>query len=426
MNRIVLILLLLSSYLTSYGQEKGFTVKGKIDGVKNGSIAVIYTGPYNDLHKVDTIEIKNHKFQYKGIAKETKFVYMLVNGLDDRKVRSYGFPMFLDNSQITVNADVKDLEAAKIKGSELNDNYVQLLTKTDVFDLLRKNELDLRMASDKKETDRIEQLKKEQESYISSVLTYLESQPGFNNNLAVAYLIYDRIGRYLKGDRLLAVLDKFSPTINQSVYFTFLRNELFLEQTLAIGNPAPDFSLTDLVGNKHDLKDYRGEYVLLDFGASWCLWCKKEKPFLLNAHARYKDKGLKIINISMDKNRSDWEEDIKKENYPWISISDLKAWGGNIAKDYGIKGIPNIMLIDKNGKIVAKNLRGENIEKAILTLLNQDKKEEGFEINGRIKGMQDGKVFLVLNVSKERKVIDSAIVSNEQFVLRGKWILRFE
>lgn len=409
------------AFFNAKAQEVKFNIKGEVKGLKNGSITVMYTGPGYDLHQPDTVQIKNSKFHYKGKIDQSKLVFMLFNGLEDGKVKSYGFPIFLDNSMVTVRADLKDLTSAQIKGSKVNDSYLALQNNTSLFKVLQKKEYEIRIAGDKQDTVRLQQAIKEREKCVEDIVTYLSNTEGYQDDLASAYLIYDKVGRYMKGDQLLSVLDKYNNTINQSVYFSFLRREVYMEKRLALGQPAPDFTLSDIKGNAYQLKDFKGELVLLDFGASWCHWCKKEKPYLLEAYRQYNGKGLKIINISMDKKLEDWKEDLEKENYPWLSLSDLKAWSGDVAKDYNIKGIPNIMLIDQSGTIVGKSLRGNEIINAIdQHILPGSNENKGFEIRGRIKGLKDGQVFLVSNDQKPYVTIDSAVIKNEEFILKGK------
>ena len=129
-----------------------------------------------------------------------------------------------------------------------------------------------------------------------------------------------------------------------------------------------DFALEDLEGNVYKLSDYRGKYVLLEFSASWCGWCKLEIPFLETVYKNTQGKNFVMFTINLDDERGKWEEDVKHDNLPWKVISDLKAFESPVAKNYNVSGIPMIYLIDPEGKIKEKGLRREEMIEYINTL----------------------------------------------------------
>jgi thiol-disulfide isomerase/thioredoxin len=141
-----------------------------------------------------------------------------------------------------------------------------------------------------------------------------------------------------------------------------------------IGQIAPEISNTTPNGKQLSLNEVKGKLVLIDFWASWCRPCRYENPNLVNAYNKFKDKefvngkGFTIFSVSLDKNKKQWIEAIKADNLTWeYHVSDLKGWYSMPAQKYGVRSIPSNLLIDENGKIVAKNLRGPKLE----TVLNQ-------------------------------------------------------
>ena len=137
-----------------------------------------------------------------------------------------------------------------------------------------------------------------------------------------------------------------------------------------VGAIAPDFTQNDTLGNPLKLSSLRGNYVLVDFWASWCGPCRAENPNIVKAYAKYRQKGFEILGVSLDaeKDKDKWLKAIQKDGLTWPQVSELKGWGAEVAQVYVIKAIPQNFLLDPSGKIIAKNLRGEALEKKLAEL----------------------------------------------------------
>jgi peroxiredoxin len=149
-----------------------------------------------------------------------------------------------------------------------------------------------------------------------------------------------------------------------------LVNKVNATKRIAIGAIAPDFVSTDTAGNNIDLKGYRGKYTLVEFWASWCAPCREESPTLVRLYNQYKDKGFTILSVSIDVNTTQWKNAIRQDGYTWGNICDLNGYGGPTAALYTVTAIPNSFLLDKNGRIIAKNLRGTVLESKLAELMN--------------------------------------------------------
>jgi peroxiredoxin len=136
-----------------------------------------------------------------------------------------------------------------------------------------------------------------------------------------------------------------------------------------MGATATNFSQNTADGKSIQLKDYRGKYVLIDFWASWCRPCRMENPMVVAAYEKYKDKGFDVLGVSLDTNKEQWTMAIKNDKLTWTNVSDLKGGGNEVAVLFGIQNIPQNVLIDKEGKIVAKNLRGPALEEKLAELI---------------------------------------------------------
>jgi len=138
-----------------------------------------------------------------------------------------------------------------------------------------------------------------------------------------------------------------------------------VKKKVDIGKQAIDFSSTTPDGQQLKLSAFYGNYLLLDFWASWCGPCRRENPNLVKVYAKFKSKGFTIFSVSLDQKKENWVEAIAKDNLTWTHVSDLKFWESAPAKLYAVRNIPSNFLIDPQGNIIARNLRGEDLEKKL-------------------------------------------------------------
>lgn len=159
------------------------------------------------------------------------------------------------------------------------------------------------------------------------------------------------------------MMDALNPKYLSAVEKEDIKKRLDIAKSTWVGKPALDFSQAGPDGKQVALKSFRGKYVMIDFWASWCGWCRIEHPMLIKAYNKYKDKGFTLLSVSLDdaKDKEKWLAAIKKDELPWQQVCDLKGRDNEVAKLYGIKGIPQSVLVGPDGVIVAKNLRGEDL-----------------------------------------------------------------
>ena len=154
-------------------------------------------------------------------------------------------------------------------------------------------------------------------------------------------------------------------------YKSYMAQKLVKEKgdPAAIGKAAPEFALPDTKGNMVRLSSFKGKYVLLDFWASWCGPCRQESPTVVNAYNKYKGKKFDILSVSLDDNKDKWLHAIEKDGLLWKHVSDLKAWESSVVRLYQVEGIPATFLLDPNGVVIARDLRGDQLEQTLEELL---------------------------------------------------------
>jgi peroxiredoxin len=220
---------------------------------------------------------------------------------------------------------------------------------------------------DKKATDSLdkkyETLNLEQKQLVSD---YAKSHP---SSIIAAYEIYNNFSYNTR----LGQIDSLYKLLDTTVRVTYFGKELenIIEKTklTAIGNPAPEFTSNDASGKTISISSFKGKYVLIDFWASWCGPCRLENPNVVKAFRKFHDKGFDIFGVSLDETKPEWLQAIKKDGLNWTQVSDLKGWKADAVTLYGVKGIPMNYLLDKNGIIVAKGLRGEELDGKLTELL---------------------------------------------------------
>jgi thiol-disulfide isomerase/thioredoxin len=208
---------------------------------------------------------------------------------------------------------------------------------------------------------------KASENYKAELAQWVE-QPFFINSLAAIHhsIRWDSEKDTALMDQMVSIFQQKYPNDDLTRQ---LVNKVNATKRIAIGAIAPGFVSTDTAGQKVDLKGSRGKYTLVEFWASWCAPCREESPTLVRLYNEYKDKGFEILSVSIDKNTAQWKNAIRQDGYTWENVCDLNGYGGPTAALYTVTAIPNSFLLDKNGRIIAKNLRGKLLESKLADII---------------------------------------------------------
>ena len=208
---------------------------------------------------------------------------------------------------------------------------------------------------------------KASQNYKAELAQWVE-QPFFINSLAAVHhsIRWNPETDTALMDQMVSIFQQKYPNYDLTRQ---LVNKVNATKRIAIGAIAPMFVSADTMGKKIDLNGYRGKYTLVEFWASWCAPCREESPTLVRLYNEYKDKGFEILSVSIDKNTTQWKNAIRQDGYAWGNVCDLNGYGGPTAALYTVTAIPNSFLLDKNGRIIAKNLRGKNLESKLAELM---------------------------------------------------------
>jgi peroxiredoxin len=347
-------------------QQKGsFSIKGKLQNQTSGNIYLSELGEQQFVFR-DTAEIKNDgSFEFTGKAEEPG-IYRI--SLTDQNM----LLLVVDTPRIEVAADAKDLRKTyTIKGSKESAHLKSILATLDnMQDAGTKLQKRFVAAQNANQTDSLSVLQQKfmdlQKDNNNRIKSLIRTNP---NSVVSAFATLSLVNP----DEDFAFADSmataFNQTIPQSKYTKALTTKLGSLRNLSVGQPAPDISLPTPDGKNVSLSSLRGKYVLVDFWASWCGPCRQENPNVVRMYNQYKNKGFEIYGVSLDESRDKWLKAIAMDNLTWPHVSDLKGWESSAAKLYNIQAIPQTLLLDKEGKIIAKNLRGPSLEEKLASLL---------------------------------------------------------
>ncbi len=377
-TRYVLILLavvLAACSTTAKKPEEGWeiTIRGKVSFPQSGVNIIISELRQDAQAKFeDTIHVRsNYTFEKKVRIKEPGY-YQL-----DFFKKQY-VTIVLDKSDLEVNVDGNDASGFyEIKGSpdqELLTQLQNLIKEAQASPEAKACEAAFQVAASNKDEARIAAL---QEEYMTIMAAAYDKAAILLGNQPPSLGLINMLQNSQEFDRdkyysvYAGAAEKFSKAWPNSYYAKeFVKYVEVLKKT-AVGQPAPEISLPDPNGKLVTLSSYRGKYVLVDFWAKWCGPCRKENPNLVKAYRTFKGKDFDILGVSLDRNREDWLKAIQEDKLAWTHISDLKFWGSQAAADYNITAIPFSILVDPNGIIVAKNLRGSALSKKLTEVLKK-------------------------------------------------------
>jgi peroxiredoxin len=380
-KRALLLTLIICGGITQFSakaQKVNYTIKGMVADLK--APAKVYIGYTTDdkVSVTDSASVDNGKFEFKQytlhpvnallyVSRTGKYTNRISNNNDITSV--YIEP----NASIILTSD-KSLAQRKISGSKTQANYEAymkfVLPYEQHLDTLR-NRLgragrDTTKSGAGRRMQINEQFRRGSEDKRVKTKEYISLHPDQTLSLN---LLREYAGQFIEYKDIKPVFDKLEVSIRNSRQGKIFDKEMEDAKVMAVGIQAPEFSQADSTGKMVSLSSFRGKYVLVDFWASWCGPCRVENGVLTQTYSKFKDKNFEIIGVSLDSNKANWLKAIKDDGLPWIHVSDLKYWKNAVAQRYGIISVPQNVLVDPSGKIIARNLKGDALKEKLAELL---------------------------------------------------------
>lgn len=352
---------------------KEVIITGKVKSASPGSMVYLELNGQPPI-KVDSARLDNNNtFSFKPRVADGGGIYLLNVANAQRTV------LLLEGGEtlnITADGFQMDPKTGQ-KGTVVVAGSQNMVYYQQLIDL--KSAMDARVAdwnkqyaeaTEKKDQKKMQKVQQEYEVAEKQMVSKVKSMlPQMGTSLSALFAT-----NFLSVDNDFPTLDSLAQRFerenpNSPQAKAFIGNIARIRGVM-VGALAPDIELSDPMGKAVSLSSLRGKYVLIDFWASWCGPCRMENPNVVRMYNKFKDKGFAIYGVSLDQSKDNWVKAIEKDGLTWTHVSDLKYWQSAAAQKYGVNAIPATFLLDKNGKIIAKNLRGEALEKKLEEVLS--------------------------------------------------------
>lgn len=362
--------------------QKPFSINGDIKGLKTGDkIYLIYSAAGKSI--TDSATVTNGAFAFKGTLAEPArgSLFLNKNPYVNRPAQGekldYG-SLFIEPAVIKITAP-DSLKKIAITGSAINDDDKKLkaLTKPVDDQLALINAEYMKFTPQQREDKALmedlgNRYDKASEGLTPIKMAFAKANPKSYIALTALTQLAGDPDQAVEAEKVFLTL---SPQLKASKAGADLAQMFDAAKKTAVGQMAMDFTQNDVNDKPVKLSDFKGKYVLLDFWASWCGPCRGENPNVVKAYNAYKDKNFTVLGVSLDNpgKKEDWLKAIEKDGLTWTHVSDLQGWNNAASKMYGVRGIPANYLIDPTGKIIAKDIRGEELQKKLAEVLGGEK-----------------------------------------------------
>lgn len=331
----------------------------------------MFTIENNQPKAIDTLLVQDGKFsgmlQKSDAANINYFNVAKYNG---------NVIFFPENDDLKVTLYKDSIQSSFVVGGNQNKAYTDFSRTLRDFNVQKQNNMArFKEAREQQDNLLVSQIQVDNKTLLAEEASYKKDFISKNTNSIFSVMLLSEMmsRKEMTAAEASEVLAKVSPKVAASEITVALKKNIAGMQKSEIGGLAPQFTAPTPEGTMLSLQETLGKYTIIDFWASWCRPCRAENPNVVRVYNKYHDKGLNIISVSLDKEgqRERWLKAIADDQMDWYHVSNLKSWKDPIAAQYGVRSIPATFLLDEQGKIIAKNLRGPALETKIASLLGQ-------------------------------------------------------
>ena len=358
MRKLLLSIVAASMTLAACNAQSGYKVTGTVEGMPDGK-AIIATVNGSSLDTLAKADVKNGSFEFTGNVSEPTGAYIMVIG------QRGAIPFMLENANITVNAGQAGLTVTGSEGQKIYDQFMAINTTTQQEAMKLQQEYQAANGDQAKMQAVQEAYAKLMTDAQAKETELIKANP---DSYVSTFVIVSSMGQ-MEYEQLKERYNLLGEKAKASAQGKAIAAQIAKLESTAIGQLAPNFTITTPEGESISLYDIKGKVKLIDFWASWCGPCRGENPHVVEIYKEYHPKGLEIFGVSLDNNKEAWVKAIADDGLVWKHGSDLKGWQSAPAQLYSVSGIPHTVLLDENNKIIAKNLRGDELKQKIAELL---------------------------------------------------------
>lgn len=365
MKKSLLLPAFIALVVAACSTEPHYVVNGKIDG--SDSIKFLLQKRIDGkMVTIDSAVAHKGTFRMKGGS--VKYPEMVLLTAANTRLRTQ---FYLENANITITGHIDSLFAARVTGSKTQDEYNGFVEANKVLSDKYSDIYTRYQAADQRgDAEAVAQLEKEAEA-VETEMTDLQKNFVKNNPSSFAApAILTSLSYGLEGDEIESYINAMDTAVANTEIARNLKERAVKMKKVAVGQKAPDFTMNDPEGNPISLYSKLGpKLVLLDFWAAWCGPCRRENPNVVKVYKDFHKKGFDVFGVSLDQKRDDWVKAISDDNLTWTHVSDLQYWNNSAAQLYAVSAIPSNFLLDENGTIIGRNLRGEELAAKVKEVL---------------------------------------------------------
>lgn len=351
--------------------DNEFTLTGTVKGLENGKTVILERqDEVLGMVPVDTVKIENEKFTFKGKTPEPSIHFIQVQDIQGKVA------FILENGKINFTIYKDSIAKSKVGGTKNNEdlqsfNASAMKIQKKMQDFQAANMVKMQAAQTSNDTLTINNLMEEFGKLQSEMMTITSNYPEKNPKSFLSVLFLDNMFNQPEVDieKIKTVYNTLDASLKATKPGKTVKTKIDNFKSLTVGSIAPAFSGPNPDGKQVSLKESLGKITIIDFWASWCGPCRKENPSVVALYNEFHPKGLNIIGVSLDKDAAKWKEAIAKDNLTWNHVSNLQYWNDPIAQLYNIKSIPATFIVDANGKIIARDLRGAELRAKVAEIL---------------------------------------------------------